>query len=216
MIKSKAFTVNPFQENAYVIYSHSKICIIIDPGFCNVSEKADFISFIAENGLEPKEIWLTHAHIDHVLGLKFCCDHFGIKALLHPLEVPQLKAVEVYAPNYGFYDFEPTDKLEVMDVSQPLSIAEESFEVLFVPGHSPGHVAFYHSKSGQIWAGDVLFQQSVGRTDLPGGNFQTLEQSIQNQLYSLPSDTVVFPGHGPSTTIEHEQNFNPFVRPKSN
>ena len=213
MIHSHSFTFNPFQENTYVIYSDSGICVIIDPGCYEESEKNKLVAFIAKKRLKPSQVWLTHAHIDHVLGLKFCCGHFGIKALIHPLEIPQLKAVEVYAPNYGFYDFEPTDKLEILDISNPLSIDTEMFELLFVPGHAPGHVAFHHIESAQVWAGDVLFRQSIGRTDLPGGNFQVLEQSIQNELYTLPSETAVYPGHGPSTTIGFERQNNPFVKP---
>ena len=211
MIAHKVFVFNPFQENTYVLWNETNEAIIIDPGCSDASEQQLLVKFMASNGLKPKSVWLTHAHIDHVLGLQFCLDQWQIPYYLHPAEVSQLKAVEVYAPNYGFYDFEPVTKdgqlLDLTDVS----LGAEIFKVLFVPGHSPGHVAFMHENSGQIWAGDILFRQSIGRTDLPGGNFETLKESIVNKLYSLPEPTIVYPGHGPKTDIGFEKKYNPFV-----
>ena len=211
MISHKAFVFNAFQENTYILWSESKEAIIIDPGCFEVAEQHTLINFISDNSLKPVAVWLTHAHIDHVLGLQFCLDQWQIPYYLHDAEVSQLKAVEVYAPSYGFVNFQGiTTEGKLLDLTD-ISLGSESFKVLFVPGHSPGHVAFYHVESSQVWAGDVLFRQSIGRTDLPGGNFDTLKESIINKLYTLPEQTIVYPGHGPKTDIGFEKKYNPFV-----
>lgn len=212
MLKHQVFCFNPFQENTYIIYTETGACTIIDPGCQTFDEQQTLFDFIQSHQLIPKAVWLTHAHIDHVLGLEFCTRKFGIKAWLTPAEVSQLKAVEVYAPNYGVFNFQTTEELEILIPNAKLKVDKEEFTVLNVPGHSPGHVAFYHGASGQIWGGDVLFRQSIGRTDLPGGNFQQLEFSIRNQLYTLPPETTVYPGHGPETTIGFEMQFNHYVK----
>lgn len=211
-LQSQAFTFNPFQENTFLLYSASGDCIILDPGCYEPEEKEELKRFINKNGLTPTAVWLTHTHIDHVLGLRFCVETWQIPFWIHHLEIPQLNAVEVYASNYGFYDYRSAEGVRLFDMENELVMGGEQFRILFVPGHAPGHVAFYHKKSAQVWAGDVLFRQSIGRTDLPGGNFDQLEKSIQNQLYTLPAETVVFPGHGPSTTIGFEKKNNPFVK----
>lgn len=211
-LHSERFTFNFFEENTYLLYSDEGHAVIIDPGCSQPSEERQLVDFVEKNGLTIKEIWLTHAHIDHVLGLAFCVQKWGVNFRLHSLEVPQLKAVEAYAPNYGVFNFSLPQAQGLEIIPGLLSLGNLAFQVLFVPGHSPGHVAFYHAESGRIWSGDVLFQSSVGRTDLPGGDFDTLAQSIRNQLYSLPEDTVVFPGHGSSTTIGLEKRSNYFVR----
>lgn len=215
LLLSNSFTFNPFQENTYLLYTKSGDCAIVDPGCYGPSEQNELLRFISEHNLKPSAVWLTHAHVDHVLGLDFCCKHFGIKALLTSPEIPQLKAVELYAPNYGFYDYQPTDQLEVLNEAGILLLGGEEFQILSVPGHSPGHVAFYHPASSHVWAGDVLFRQSIGRTDLAGGNFDQLEKSIQTKMFTLPAETRVCPGHGPVTTIGFEIKNNPFVRPLS-
>lgn len=212
MISSKVFNFNPFQENTYVLFNDDQKAIIIDPGCSNSDEENHLSRFIINNSLKVVEVWLTHAHIDHVLGLNFCISKWKVPYRIHSLEVSQLKAVEVYATNYGFTNFQPPTGDFIIQSEGVVSIGEEIFQVLFVPGHAPGHLAFYHAVSGRIWAGDVLFQSSIGRTDLPGGDFNTLAHSIRTQIYTLPEKTVVFPGHGPETTIGTEREFNPFVR----
>lgn len=212
MISSQVFNFNPFQENTYVLFNDDHKAIIIDPGCSNSDEENQLSAFISNNGLNVVEVWLTHAHIDHVLGLHFCLKKWHVPYRIHSLEVSQLKAVEVYAPNYGFANFQPPVGDFIIQGEGEVLIGEEIFRVLFVPGHAPGHVAFFHPESGRIWAGDVLFQSSIGRTDLPGGDFNTLAHSIRTQLYILPEGTVVLPGHGPETTIGFERQFNSFVR----
>ena len=211
MLSHKTFVFNPFQENTYVLWNDAMEAVIIDPGCYDASEHLKLINFVSEKDLKVIAIWLTHAHIDHVLGLQFCIDKWEIPYYLHQAEVSQLKAVEVYAPNYGFNDFKGIqEEGSVFDLSD-VFIGKETFKVLFVPGHAPGHVAFFHEETGQIWAGDVLFRQSIGRTDLPGGNFEILKNSILTKLYTLHENTIVYPGHGPKTEIGFEKKYNPFV-----
>jgi len=211
MIIHKSFVFNPFQENTYVVSSESKQCLIIDPGCYGKEDEQILENYILENELTPKAIWLTHAHIDHVLGLNFCVEKWNIPYCIHYLEVAQLKAVEVYAPNYGFHDYKPVTSNGTLLDSSEILLDNLKFSILNVPGHSPGHVAFYHSDSAQIWAGDVLFRQSIGRTDLPGGNFEILKKSILEKLFILPDNTTVYSGHGPETKIGFEKRNNPYI-----
>lgn len=211
MIHSQCFPFNPFQENTFILWNSHRECIILDPGCSNRSEENSLAEFISASGLKPLAVWLTHCHIDHVLGLNFCIEKWQIPYFLHTLEIPALKSVEVYAPAYGFHHFWPPGTAATEINEGEIVLGDEVFQVLFVPGHSAGHLAFYHASSGQIWAGDVLFRESIGRTDLPGGNFLQLEQSIREKLYKLPTETIVHPGHGPKTSIIHEMKHNPFL-----
>jgi glyoxylase-like metal-dependent hydrolase (beta-lactamase superfamily II) len=212
MIQFHVFPFNPFQENTFVLWNAENECIIIDPGCCNRQEENQLSDFISRNGLKPLAVWLTHCHIDHVLGLDFCLKTWNLPYFLHENEIAALKSVEVYAPAYGFPQFRSPENQGNLLSEGEIHLGNETFQILFVPGHSAGHLAFYHSESGQIWAGDVLFRESIGRTDLPGGNFNQLEKSILEKLYQLPETTVVHPGHGPGTTIGHEKRHNPFVK----
>ena len=211
MIQHQVFTFNPFQENTWLIWNEAKDCIILDPGCCNKKEEKELTDFLEERELKPKGIWLTHCHIDHVLGLSFCTEKWDIPYHLHQLEAAPLKSVEVYAPVYGFNGFKaPSDASSFLSAGN-IRLGEEVFDILEVPGHSPGHLAFYHAQTGQVWSGDVLFRESIGRTDLPGGSFEQLCTSIREVLYRLPERTRVFSGHGPETSIGHEMRCNPFV-----
>ena len=211
MIYSRAFAFNPFQENSWVLWTENKNCVILDPGCSTSAEEKELTAFVESHGLVPEAIWLTHCHIDHVLGLDFCLRRWSVPYFLHPLETAALKSVEVYAPAYGFHGFRSPEIPGQALQEGRLQLGEEVLEILFVPGHSPGHLAFYHPAGAQVWAGDVLFRGSIGRTDLPGGNFSQLETSIREKLYTLPEDTRVYPGHGPETSIGEEKKFNPFV-----
>lgn len=212
MLSSHCFSFNPFQENTYVLWDEKKSAVILDPGCFDLKEKSELKDFINSNQLKPNSVWLTHAHIDHVLGLEFCLKEWNIPYFLNQEDLSTLRATEIYAPNYGFYQFSlPPEQPKFYSDGEKLNLGEEEFQVLFVPGHCLGHVAFYHKTSNQVWAGDVLFRQSIGRTDLPGGNFEILSKSIKNQLYTLPDETRVFPGHGPKTEIGFEKKFNLFV-----
>jgi glyoxylase-like metal-dependent hydrolase (beta-lactamase superfamily II) len=210
MLHIKSFVFNPLQENTYVLYDETHDCVVVDPGCYEENEKKELVEFIEKNSLNVKAIWNTHCHVDHVLGNAFVKDKFNIKLYIHPLDEPVLKAVKVYAPHYGFHQYQEALPDAYLNEGDTISVGHQEFTVLFVPGHSPGHVAFYNEKNKTVISGDVLFRNSIGRTDLPGGNFDRLIKSIHHKLFSLPGDVTVYPGHGPETTIDFETKNNPF------
>ena len=205
------FEFNPFYENTYVLYDQSGEAIIIDPGCYEAYEQAELTNFITKNQLKPIAVVNTHCHIDHVLGNAFCKRHFGIPLWIPADEQVVFDAVPSYSSNYGFQRYEHTDVDMHLGNTGVLAFGNTELEIRFAPGHAPGHLMYYHQESKQLIAGDVIFRQSIGRTDLPGGNYETLEASIRNMVYTLPNDTNIFPGHGTSTTVGHEKQFNPFV-----
>jgi hydroxyacylglutathione hydrolase len=209
-MRIQRFEFNPLQENTYVLFDDTKECVIIDPGCYDADERDELTSFITDNNLVVKALWNTHCHIDHVLGNAFVKRTYNTKLWIHPADEPVLKAVSSYSSNYGFHQYEETSVDEYFQEGQLVSFGTQKLKVLFLPGHAPGHVGFYHEESKVVIAGDVLFYNSIGRTDLPGGNFDTLIQSIQKKLFLLPDDVTVFPGHGPETTIGYEKRTNPF------
>lgn len=210
MLQIQSFIFNPFQENTFILYNETKDCIVVDPGCSDESENAQLAQFIEDEKLSVKMLLNTHCHIDHVLGNQFVKETFHTKLLIHPGEQAVLKAVEVYAPNYGFHGYQPAIPDGFLEEGQSISLGNHSFKVLFVPGHAPGHVAFYCEEAGVLIGGDVLFYNSIGRTDLPGGNHEQLLKSIHTRLFTLPDDVRVYPGHGPDTTIGFEKRTNPF------
>lgn len=211
MLHIKSFTFNPFQENSYLVHDDSGTAVLIDPGCHNAAERSELEDYIAAKTLKVVNLLNTHCHIDHVLGNAWAKKRFGIPLWIHRQEIPVLKSVEVYAPNYGFHGYESAEADHFLEEGQLFKIGEESLKVLFVPGHAPGHVVFYHEESGQCIGGDTLFKGSIGRTDLPGGNHDLLLEKIKSELFSLPDRTIVYPGHGPETTIGFEKVYNPFV-----
>jgi hydroxyacylglutathione hydrolase len=212
MLQVQSFVFNPFEENTYVLYDETKECVIIDPGCYDGDEKKELLDFIQANELQVKKLLNTHCHVDHVLGNDFVKQTFNVKLLMHELDVPVLKAVNVYAPSYGFYQYQETTPDEFLIDGDDVVFGNQRLSVLFVPGHAPGHIAFYSEKDELVVSGDVLFYNSIGRTDLPGGNFETLMKSIREKLYILPDDVTVFPGHGPKTSIAYEKRNNPFTQ----
>lgn len=210
MLQVQSFVFNPFQENTFVLYDETKECVIIDPGCADETEKSQLQNFVSLHKLKVKLLLNTHCHIDHVLGNKFVKETYKVNLLIHRMEEAVLKAVEVYAPSYGFhlYQHQPPDGF--LEEGDRLTFGNQTFTVLFVPGHSPGHVAFYSEKNRILIGGDVLFYNSIGRTDLPGGNHEQLLSSIQSQFFVLPDQVRVCPGHGPETTIGFEKKTNPF------
>ena len=215
MLYIKTFTFNPFQENTYLIYDESGESALIDPGCFTPSEQNELEVFITSNNLKVSQLWNTHCHLDHVLGNYWAIKNYKIPLFIHPNEAPVLKSAEVYAPSYGFHQYETSEAKGYLEEGQLLQVGNEQLRVLFVPGHSPGHVVFYHHQSNTCIAGDTLFNGSIGRTDLPGGNHQLLLKKIKEQLFTLPVETTVYPGHGPKTTIGHEKIYNPFVGEKA-
>jgi len=206
----KVFTFNPFQENTYLLYDETGEAVIIDPGCYEAHEQAALVDFVEQNNLKVVALWNTHCHVDHVLGNAFVKEKFGVKLHIHPEGESVLKSVENYAPAYGFVKYHPTEADEFFAEGDTMTFGNQRLKVLFTPGHCPGHVVFYHEESAQCINGDVLFHEGIGRVDLPGGNASLLLERIKSQLFTLPEETVVHCGHGPSTTIGHEKENNPY------
>lgn len=211
MLSVAKFTFNPFQENTYVVHNGSQ-ALLIDPGCCNTAEERELEAWLAENALTPVHLVLTHAHIDHVFGCAWAHRRYGLLPDLHPADQLLLNGAPQVARMYGL-SFEegpgPGKELVPGDV---IALGEDRLEILFVPGHAPGHVALFCAAQRFVIAGDVLFRDSIGRTDLPGGDLDTLLQSIREQLFPLGDDVTVYCGHGPETTIGREKRSNPFLR----
>ena len=211
MLSIQKFTFNPFQENTYVIFDDTGSAGIIDPGCHTPAEHRELEDFITSNQLRPEILLNTHCHIDHVLANAWVKRKWNLDLWIHPSEIQVLKSVEVYAPNYGFPNYESSSADQFLEEGQSIPIGKESLRILYVPGHAPGHVVFYHPESGQCIGGDTLFRGSIGRTDLPGGDHDLLLSKIKSELFTLPASTIVYPGHGPETTIGFEKIHNPFV-----
>jgi glyoxylase-like metal-dependent hydrolase (beta-lactamase superfamily II) len=212
MLQLSSATFNAFSENTYIIYNEDKACWIVDPGMYDPSEFQAFDAFIAEQGLKPQGIINTHAHIDHILGVQAVMDKYHIPFALHPLESPVLANARGSAMMFGLSLSGVPQPTQVLKEGQALQLGKDTVEVRLAPGHSPGSVVFYYAEGGWAVGGDVLFAGSIGRTDLPGGNHEQLLKSIREQMFTLPDETVVYPGHGPETTIEEEKRSNPFLR----
>lgn len=206
----KQFVFNAFSENTFVVYDASKECIIIDPGCYDKEEKALLKKFIEEHNLTVTLLINTHCHVDHVLGNQFVKNEYNVPLTIHKLDVGTLKANEVVAPMYGFLAYESSEADDFINEGEQIKFGNSALDVLFVPGHSPGHIVLVNQKEKICLGGDVLFRQSIGRTDLPGGDFDTLMDSIKNKLFTLPDDVTVYCGHGPSTNIGYEKQYNPF------
>jgi hydroxyacylglutathione hydrolase len=210
MLTIQNFVFNPLQENTLVVFDETKQAVIIDPGCYEPSEKKQLDDFVADHQLEVKYLLNTHCHFDHVLGNDHVKEKYHVPLLVHPIEEHVLKAVKTYVSNYGFSGFRETTPDGFLNEGDRVTFGHTSLEVLFLPGHSPGHLAFYHPAQSVIISGDVLFSGSIGRTDLPGGDFETLITSIHRKLFALPDDVTVYPGHGPTTTLGREKISNPF------
>jgi hydroxyacylglutathione hydrolase len=207
----KSFTVGPFAENTYLLTDQKK-SVLIDPGFFDPSEFQHAVSEIEESDSELIAVLLTHAHVDHILGLDKVLKKFDVPVYLNHTDLYLWNNFSDQAMRFGFrtsaFDFTP----EPLPEQKGFSIGPFTFDVLYTPGHAPDHVALYFSNSQIVLAGDALFRESIGRTDLYKGDFELLSASIQEKLYTLPDETTVYPGHGPSTTIGHEKKNNGFVK----
>ncbi len=212
-MKIKYFTFNPFQENTYVVYDETKECIIIDPGCYTEKERTELRRFITSEGLKPVKLINTHCHVDHVLGNKFVSELWNLELYMHKEDLPLLKNAGNIGKMYGFEDYEgsPYPK-HFLAQDDTLTFGESSFKILFTPGHAPGHICLYSKENNLLIAGDVIFQRSIGRTDLPGGDHSTLINSIITQLLPLPEETTVYCGHGPGTKLGYEKEHNPFLQ----
>jgi glyoxylase-like metal-dependent hydrolase (beta-lactamase superfamily II) len=211
MINIKSFVCNPYQENSYLLYDDSLECAIIDPGMYDGDEQNRVLKFIAEKNLKPVLLLNTHCHIDHVLGNRFIHDTYGLLPQFHQGEQAVLNAVVSYAPQMGIrYDVSPLPETYLSETGT-VSFGESKLNLIFCPGHSPAHLCFHNQENKILIGGDVLFYQSIGRTDLPGGNHDQLITNIREKIFALEDDCRVYPGHGQSTMIGYEKQFNPFL-----
>ena len=211
MLKIKSFVFSPIQENTYLLYNEFNNCAIIDPGCYFDDEKNNLAGFIKKSGLQPQMLLNTHCHLDHVFGNKYVAETYGLTLQLHPKEKPVLE----FAPTSGLMYNMPFDNYTgdfiFLKEGDTILLGEDKLTVIEAPGHSPGHVCFYCKAQNFLIGGDVLFNRSIGRTDLPGGNHQTLLNSIIEKLFVLPDETIVYNGHGPATTIGEEKRENPYL-----
>lgn len=210
MLNVASFVFNPFQENTYLLHDETLDCVVVDPGCYEKEEEQELAEHVEKAQLNVVMILNTHCHIDHVLGNAFVKDRFNVPLYIHSIEEPYLRAVSSYASNYGFFQYRESTPDGFLSEHEEIRFGNQKLKILFTPGHSPGHVVFYHAQSKKLIGGDVLFYNSIGRTDLPGGNGSTLIESIHNKLFTLPDDVTVYPGHGQETTIGFEKRTNPF------
>ena len=211
MLKIKSFTFNPYQENTYLIFDDSKEAVVIDPGNYEAYENELISKFIDENKLQLKKIILTHCHLDHCLGNKYLNEKYGAELLIPFDERDLYKNVENIATLFGFPNYSHLDENKYLKEKDKIEFGDIKLDVLFLPGHSPGHLAFNYKKENICFSGDVLFYNSIGRTDLPGGDHDTLINSIKNKLFLLNPNTIIYPGHGQKTTLKNEMKDNPFL-----
>lgn len=212
MISIHAFTFGPFAENTYVLSNESGDCFIIDPGCYFPEERQELREYITDNKLRPVRLLNTHAHLDHVLGNAFAAGNWKLKPAMHRDDLYNLERFDDVCRMYGVPGQTPPSEVDFLEEGDTVSLGDDTLEVLFTPGHSAGSISFYCPKQDFIIGGDVLFQGSIGRTDLPGGDFDTLSDTIKNKFYTLPPQTIVYSGHGPETTIAFEREHNPFVQ----
>lgn len=212
MLNVHVFSFNGFQENTCILYDETNKCVIIDPGCYSVSEQNELTNFIDKKNLTPVKLLNTHCHIDHMLGNSFVAKKYNLGLEIHRADLPTLLATTEYGHLYGFTVDPSPYPSNFIDETSIISFGNTELEVRFTPGHAPGHVVFINHLHKFIINGDVLFLNSIGRTDLPGGDFNTLINSISTQLFTLPDDYTVYTGHGPNTTIGNEKKYNPFVK----
>jgi hydroxyacylglutathione hydrolase len=211
MLKIKSFVFSPIQENTYLLYDEFNNCAIIDPGCYFDAEKEQLVGFIQKNGLVPKMLLNTHCHLDHVFGNKHIAETFGLVAQIHEKEKPVLEFASTSGLMYNLPFDNYTGQFIFLKEGDKINIGEDELDIIEAPGHSPGHICFYSPKQNFLIGGDVLFNRSIGRTDLPGGNHAQLIKNIKEKLFVLPDETVVYSGHGPATTIGEEKRENPYL-----
>lgn len=211
MLKIAVFPVNPLQVNTYVVYEPKGECVVVDPGCVSANELERIVQFIDKNELTVKMIVATHGHVDHIAGVDALMEHFSVPFAVSSLDQQIVDMAPQYAEMFGFNL--TTAPVVDVDLSQceAISVGESRIEVIATPGHSQGQVTFWLPQEKVILPGDTLFRESIGRSDLPGGDYSQLMTSILKKIVPLGDDVQVLPGHGPATTIGHETMFNPFI-----
>lgn len=211
MLYLKSFTFNPFQENTYLLFNDEKECFIIDPGNSSSSENEMMKNFISEKGLKPLRLLLTHAHVDHILGNKFVFDTYGLLPEVHKEDVYFIEKLPQTAAMYGVPAEASPMPQKYLNEGDKILLGNYVLDCIHTPGHSPGSISFFCKEQKLLIGGDVLFYGSIGRTDLPKGNHETLIKSIKEKLFPLGNEVKVYCGHGQSTTIGFEKMNNPFL-----
>lgn len=212
MFQIQAFVFNFASENTYVLFNENKNAWLIDPGNMNEQETKAIESFITENGLKIEKIILTHAHIDHVLGLQWAFDTYKVPVTMHQEDQEVLDMLQASGARFGFQVPAVKVDTEYINEGDELDFDGEKFKIYHVPGHSPGSVVYHNETQKFMISGDVLFEGSIGRTDLYKGNYDQLIDGIKTKLFVLDDETRVFSGHGNPTTISFEKQYNPFLR----
>jgi hydroxyacylglutathione hydrolase len=212
MLQLRVFEFSPVQENTYVLYNEQNKAIIIDPGCYFSAEQETLKVFIADTGLEPVRLLNTHCHLDHVFGNRWVHGTWGLELYLHKGEQQMLELAPLSGEKWGLPFQNYQGPLHFLEEGDAIELGNDRLEVILAPGHSPASICFYCKKQGFLIGGDVLFRDSIGRTDLPGGDHETLLRSIREKLFVLPDETIVYPGHGPATTIGYERENNGFFR----
>ena len=211
MIKVGVLPFNPFQENTIILSVESGECVIVDAGNYNPQEDAALSKYITDNGLKPVMAVNTHGHVDHMLGVNYVKETYGIPFAIHGKDKFLIDSAPTHGAIYGF----KVDKVPTVDIDlegqKELKFGNTVFQIIETPGHTPGHVAFYNSDNKLLLTGDTLFRESIGRTDLPGGDYSWIMRSILDKLIPLGDDVHFYPGHGMESTIGHESLYNPFV-----
>ncbi|KUK78562.1 MAG: hypothetical protein XD92_0227 [Proteiniphilum acetatigenes] len=213
-MKIKTFEFNPLRVNTYILSDETKECVVIDAACYYADEQELLLNYLLDHDFVVKHLINTHLHFDHIFGVNLLANRFGLPLRYHRDDDYLLEDIPSQLQLFGFpginSDFRPING-EYLQEGERITFGNSSLQVIHVPGHSPGSVAFYEAEAAVVISGDALFYSSIGRTDLPRGNYETLINSIRHKLYTLPGETVVYPGHGPSTSIAFEKRHNPFV-----
>ncbi|CAI8317611.1 MAG: MBL fold hydrolase [Bacteroidetes bacterium MED-G17] len=211
MLRVKSFSCNPFQENTFLIYNEIGQAVVIDPGMSNAYEEDMFSNFVHEKNLKLTQMVNTHCHIDHILGVSYIHEIYGLSLYFHPKEQVIWDMAIATAHMYSLPYNNHIDDVKYITEEETIQLSGEQLEIIFTPGHSPGSISFYCPKNNWAIVGDTLFKQSIGRTDLPMGNHIQLINSIKDRLLSLPMETKVYCGHGESTIVSDEKKRNPYL-----
>ena len=211
MISIKRFIFNAIEENTYVLFDETNNCVIIDAGCYDETEQNTLKNFIIANNLKPVALLNTHCHFDHVFGNAFVCREFNIESWIHKDEMVNIERAVAYTSAFGMRMEQAPVPTHFLNDGDSFKFGNSSLKIIHTPGHSPGCVCFYSEPDEMIITGDTLFSGSIGRTDLPGGDYDQIMDSLLNKLMTLPGDTTAYCGHGPNTQISHELMFNPFI-----
>lgn len=212
MIKLKRFVFNELGVNSFVLHDSTLQSVIVDPGCNSEAQQEELTEYITSNNLTVIAIILTHGHFDHVLGLQYVKNHYNCQLFMHRDDLNQIEHIDKFAGIFGFFVNKSPLPDQFLTDGQSFEVGMSILKVIHVPGHSPGSICLYSESDSLLIGGDVIFHGSIGRTDLPGGNHKLLIRGIKEKLLILPRETVVWPGHGPQTTIGYEYDTNPFLK----